>query len=77
MPNELTRAEVTVLRKSLTTLKQTLSEVHHAQSQGSNWYTRGHEGLYMQVSMWVRKGVDAVADAENILNDVYKDIDRG
>jgi hypothetical protein len=47
--------------EALETIAQAFLEVQHAQSVGARWYTRGEQGLYGQVAMWVRKGQEAVA----------------
>ena len=47
------------LYNDLKTANQALLEVHHAQVSGSQWYTRGERGLSLQVSMWVKRGLDA------------------
>ena len=46
--------------KALEILQQTLLEVAHAQQCGAEWYTKGSQGLYSQVSMWVSRGQDAI-----------------
>jgi len=59
--------EITKLRKAVSTMAQALREVKHAQTCGPQWYTKGDKGLYMQVSMWVNRGFDAVKRAEKII----------
>jgi hypothetical protein len=49
------------LHAALPILSQALLEVAHAQECGAQWYTRGADGLYNQVAMWVRKGRAAIA----------------
>jgi hypothetical protein len=61
-------AEIEQLREQISTMRQALMEVSHAQSMGSDWYTRGSSGLYQQVSMWVRRGKDAATAAEKIID---------
>jgi hypothetical protein len=51
-------------------LRQTLLEVAHAQQSGAGWYTKGHNGLYQQVALWVRKGTDAINDFDNIRKEI-------
>ena len=67
MTDMIDAKDIEQLQKSIKTIKQTFSEVHHAQSCGAQWYTRGEDGLYRQVSMWVRRGVDAVKEIEQII----------
>ena len=50
------------MRARLAVAHQALLEVRHAQECGPSWYTRGEDGLYQQVSMWVRKGLEATRD---------------
>lgn len=47
--------EIDKLRAVLNTAHQTVLEVMHAQEVGSNWYTRGANGLYQQVSRWTTR----------------------
>jgi hypothetical protein len=49
-------------------LRQALIEVSHAQQVGANWFTHGADGLYRQVSMWIRH-----ARQELILIDAQRD----
>ncbi len=44
-----------------------LCEVQHAQEQGAKWYTQGDRGLYMQVRMWVTRGLEAINKARGII----------
>lgn len=53
-------AENEKLREALEVAEQALMEVRHAQTCGSEWYTRGASGLRMQVSMWVDRGLTAI-----------------
>lgn len=46
---------------ALRAARQALLEVRHAQQTGASWYTRGERGLYDQVAMWVRRGLEAIA----------------
>lgn len=48
------------VQTALSEAHQALLEVKHAQEVGANWYTKGSEGLYQQVSMWVRRGMAAI-----------------
>lgn len=50
--------------EALKTAQQALLEVRHAQSVGCEWYTKGHSGLYQQVEMWSRRGLEAIKKAE-------------
>lgn len=61
--------EIDRLRDSLSVAKQALLEVRHAQTCGSEWYTRGASGLYQQVSTWVNRGLDAIKSVE-VANDL-------
>jgi capsule polysaccharide export protein KpsE/RkpR len=54
-------ARIVALEAALKVCHQALIEVDHAQSVGASWYTKGHAGLYNQVAMWVRKGLEAIA----------------
>jgi hypothetical protein len=56
-------AEITQLREALKVAQQALLEVRHAQDAGPSWYTKGGAGLYMQVHVWLRKGLQAVTRA--------------
>lgn len=53
--------------ESLETLAQAIREVQHAQNNGPSWYTRGANGLYMQVAAWCRRGASAAQEALAIL----------
>lgn len=44
-----------------------LCEVQHAQEQGKNWYTKGENGLYLQVRMRVTRGREAINKARGII----------
>lgn len=55
--------EIEKLRTALKVAQQALIEFSHAQECGPKWYTRGEDGMYRQVHMWLRKGLDAVRDA--------------
>lgn len=46
-------------------LRQTVMEVRHAQSSGSDWYTNGSSGLYMQVALHLNRADDAIKSVEN------------
>jgi hypothetical protein len=52
------------ISEAIGVVSQALLEVEHAQSVGSSWYTKGHSGLYRQVSMWVRRGQVAIRAAQ-------------
>ena len=64
----MTDENINELREQIKVLQQTLSEVSHAQINGPSWYTRGENGLYQQVAMWVRRGQDAINKATEILS---------
>jgi hypothetical protein len=57
---ESAEASLRIAREALKICKQALAEVRHAQEVGANWYTKTDVGLYMQVSMWVKKGLEAI-----------------
>ena len=57
------RAEVGQLRAALKVARQAILEFSHAQECGPKWYTRGEDGMYRQVHMWLRKGLNAVREA--------------
>jgi hypothetical protein len=48
------------LVEALKTARQALMEVDHAQRCGPDWYSKGSSGLYMQVRMWLNRGLEAV-----------------
>lgn len=52
---------------NLKIIAQAFMEVQHAQHSGAQWYTRGEDGLYAQVAMWMRRGTGAVIDLHNQL----------
>ncbi len=54
---------ISALEAALRITHQALIETAHAQSVGADWYTKGASGLYQQVAMWVRKGLDAIRKA--------------
>jgi len=68
----MTDEQINELREQIKVLQQTLMEVSHAQRNGSSWYTRGENGLYQQVSMWLRRGQDAINKATEILTPNHK-----
>lgn len=53
--------EIADLKKRLKTANQALLEIDHAQRVGPGWYTRGLDGMYQQVRMWVRRGLEATS----------------
>lgn len=57
------RGQCEGMATALEVAEQFALEVHHAQSSGANWYTRGASGLYQQIDMWRRKADNAVRDA--------------
>lgn len=63
----MTDEQMNELREQIKVMQQTLLEVSHAQHAGSDWYTRGENGLYQQVAMWVQRGQTAVNKATEIL----------
>lgn len=56
-------SRIAELEAALRVTHQALLEVRHAQECGPGWYTRGESGLYQQVSMWVRRGLEAITKA--------------
>jgi hypothetical protein len=55
--------EIETLRAALKVAQQSLLEFSHAQESGPSWYTRGENGMYSQVSLWLRRGLEAVQGA--------------
>ena len=55
--------EIGELRSALKVAQQTLLEFSHAQECGPGWYTRGEGGMYAQVHMWLRRGLESVRNA--------------
>ena len=55
------RARIAQIEAALKVTHQALIETMHAQEVGASWYTKGESGLYQQVHMWVRKGLEAIA----------------
>jgi len=51
------------LLEALKVARQFVIEVAHAQDVGPGWYTKGEDGLYQQVRMWLRKANDAIESA--------------
>ena len=47
-------------------LEQTILEVAHAQQCGADWYTKGENGLYAQVAMWVQRGQTAINEIKDL-----------
>jgi len=55
--------EIVNLRAALKVAQQALLEFSHAQEVGPGWYTRGANGMYRQVQMWLQRGLAAVQGA--------------
>lgn len=55
--------EIERLRPALQTARQATIEFRHAQQSGPGWYTRGKDGMYGQVHMWLQRGMNAIAEA--------------
>lgn len=55
--------EINQLRAALKVAQQSLLEFSHAQESGPSWYTRGEQGMYSQVNLWLRRGLEAVQGA--------------
>jgi hypothetical protein len=58
---EVLRDHIDKLNHVIKVQAQALAEVRHAQDSGSQWYTRGADGLFMQVRMWLDKASEAHA----------------
>lgn len=56
-------AEIETLRAALKVAQQSLLEFSAAQESGPSWYTRGEQGMYSQVRLWLRRGLEAVQGA--------------
>lgn len=56
-------AEIEQLRAALKVAQQAILEFSHAQECGPRWYTRGADGMYAQVHMWLHRGLEAVRSA--------------
>lgn len=56
--------EVGQLRAALKVMHQAILEFSHAQQSGPSWYTRGRDGMYAQVYMWLQKGLEAARGLE-------------
>ena len=63
------RKRIAQLEAALKVCHQALIETAHAQDVGASWYTRGADGLYRQVHMWVRKGLDAIKACSSVETD--------
>lgn len=55
--------EIETLRAALKVAQQSLLEFSAAQERGPSWYTRGEQGMYSQVRLWLRRGLEAVQGA--------------
>lgn len=55
--------EIEENRAALKVAQQSILEFRHAQECGPSWYTRGADGMYQQVSLWLRRGLEAVRGA--------------
>lgn len=55
--------EIDLQRAALKVAQQAILEFNHAQECGPNWYTRGKDGMYQQVNLWLRSGLEAVQGA--------------
>jgi hypothetical protein len=55
--------ELESYRAALKVALQALLEFSHAQQSGPGWYTRGADGMYRQVRMWLDRGLEAVGIA--------------
>jgi len=56
-------AEIKLLREALKVAQQAILEFSHAQESGPSWYTRGANGMYQQVRLWLDRGMTAVSGA--------------
>ena len=59
MENRELRAERDALKDRLKIANQGFLEIAHAQECGPGWYTRGLNGMWQHVYMWVRRGLEA------------------
>ena len=48
------------IKKQVKVLQQMVMEVSHAQQKGPGWYTRGTDGMFQQVQMWIGRGQAAI-----------------
>jgi hypothetical protein len=55
--------EIESYRAAIKVAYQALLEFSHAQESGPGWYTRGQNGMYAQVRMWLDRGLEAVRGA--------------
>jgi hypothetical protein len=55
--------EISNLRAALKVAQDAILQFSHAQEQGPRWFTRGADGMYQHVHMWLRRGLEAVQDA--------------
>jgi len=55
------QSKITKLRAALKVMHQALLEFSHARNCGPSWYTRGYDGMYAQVHMWLQRGLAAAA----------------
>ena len=51
--------EIEDLKSRLKIAHQAILEFSAAQERGPGWYTRGRDGMYAQVRMWITKGFNA------------------
>jgi len=65
----LLREQLKERDKAIEVLRQTVMEVHHAQSRGPDWYTRGASGLFSQVRMSLEKSKEALKIMDQTLKD--------
>lgn len=63
MKDQVTNEE---FEKCLQDINQAFLEIAHAQRNGPSWYTRGENGMYQQVSMWLSRGFDATERIKQI-----------
>lgn len=50
-------------RAVLKIAQQAILEFSTAQERGPQWYTRGKDGMYRQVELWLQRGLEAVREA--------------
>lgn len=58
------------LEESIAIINQAFLEIAHAQLNGPKWYTKGEDGLYQQVGMWVNRGFKAIDAAREAMKNI-------
>lgn len=57
-------AENKRLKEALSVCEQAIIEFSAAQERGPGWYTRGVDGMYAQIRLWLGKAFDAIREAK-------------